>query len=197
MKRLLLNMLAGLGALLAIASLTPVDSWWAKALAKPWDDRHGDVLIVLTGDVIGDNMIGQTSYWRSVYAVLTWREGGYRRLVLSGDDLTTRLMLDFLVFQGIPRDAILLENRSANTHESAINTAGLLRTVPGQYELLTSDYHMCRAWHAFRNAGVQTTGRPFPDALKRANSLRARWGVFCDLATETAALAWYKWRGWI
>lgn len=196
-RRLLFRVLAWAGALLAIVSLTPVNSWWARALAKPWDYRRGDVLIVLAGDVLDNNFIGQTSYWRSVYAVLTWREGGYRRLVLSGDGRTTRPMLDFLVSQGIPHDDILVENQSADTHDNAVHTAILLRAVPGNYELLTSDYHMFRAWRAFRKAGVETLGQPFPDALKRTNSLPARWTVFCDLATETAKIAWYKWRGWI
>jgi uncharacterized SAM-binding protein YcdF (DUF218 family) len=188
---------AATGALLAVVSLTPVTYWWATALAKPWDYHDGDSLIVLSGDVLDDRMIGLTSYWRSMYAILTWREGGFHRLILSGTDRTTEPMRQFLVCQGINPEVIVVEGRSENTHENAIYTAELARKVPGRYVLLTSDYHMFRAWRAFRKAGLETVGRPFPDARKRVNTMSARWGVFCDLVEETTAVAYYAWQGWI
>jgi hypothetical protein len=39
--------------------------------------------------------------------------------------------------------------------------------------------------------------RPFPDALKRANSWRQRWPVFLDLVAETAKIGYYLARRWI
>jgi uncharacterized SAM-binding protein YcdF (DUF218 family) len=197
LTRFLLYCAAATGALLAFVSLTPITYWWATALAKPWDSHGGDVLIVLSGDVLDNNMIGQTSYWRSIYAVLTWKEGGFRRVILSGEGRTLDPMRQFLVCQGISPDAITVEDRSENTHQNAIHTAELARKIPGHYVLLTSDYHMFRAWRAFRKAGLETVGRPFPDARKRVNSISARWGIFCDLAQETTAVAYYAWQGWI
>jgi len=197
LNRLLVHAAAALGTLLAVVSLTPVAGWWAAGLARPWDERSGDVLIVLAGEVLDNNMIGQTSYWRSMYALMTWKQGGFRTLVVSGEDRAVGPMLDFLVCEGIPRTAIVADRQSSSTHENAVNTALLLRSLPGRYVLLTSDYHMFRAWRAFNAVGVQTIGRPFPDALKRVNSMRARWGIFCDLTAESAAIAWYKWKGWI
>jgi uncharacterized SAM-binding protein YcdF (DUF218 family) len=195
--RFLLYTTAALGTMLAIASLTPITYWWARALAHPADYRGGDVLIVLAGDVLDDNMIGQTSYWRCMYAVLTWKQGNFRKLILSGDLRTTGPMRNFLVCQGIPAEAIEIESRSLNTHENAVQTAALVRGNSGQYVLLTSDYHMFRAWRAFRKAGLETTGTPFPDAIKRGNALRARWGVFWELTAETGSVLYYQWKGWI
>jgi uncharacterized SAM-binding protein YcdF (DUF218 family) len=197
LTRFLLYSAATAGALLAVVSLTPVTFWWATALAKPWGGSGGDVLIVLSGDVLDNGMLGQTSYWRSTYAILTWKEGNFRRLILSGESRITEPMRQFLVCQGISPGAIIMEDRSESTRENAIYTAELARQIPGRYVLLTSDYHMFRAWRAFRKAGLQTTGRPFPDARKRVNSIRARWTIFCDLIQETAAVAYYAFRGWI
>jgi hypothetical protein len=39
--------LASPGALLVIVTVTPLVSWWATALAAPWDDPRGEVLIGL------------------------------------------------------------------------------------------------------------------------------------------------------
>jgi uncharacterized SAM-binding protein YcdF (DUF218 family) len=197
LSRFLLYCAASAGALLAVVSLTPITFWWATALASPWDAPDGDVLIVLSGDVLDNGMLGQTSYWRSMYAILAWREGGFRRLILSGKSRTTEPMKQFLVCQGVSPEAIVIEGRSESTHQNAIYTAELARQIPGRYVLLTSDYHMFRAWRAFRKAGLETTAWPFPDARKRVNSVRARWGIFCDLTGETAAITYYAWQRWI
>ena len=68
---------------------------------------------------------------------------------------------------------------------------------PGTKVLLTSDYHMTRAYRAFKAVGIDVLPRPFPDVIKRANSFENRWGAFIDLARETVALGYYLARGWI
>ncbi|MGH2361461.1 MAG: hypothetical protein ACRDGM_13080, partial [bacterium] len=73
--------LAGLGFLLVLVTVTPLVSWWAGALAGPWEDPTGEVLIVLGGSTLGEGVMGQNSYWRSTYAVLAWREGAFRRII--------------------------------------------------------------------------------------------------------------------
>ncbi len=193
---ILRSFLAALGAILVLITFTPVLRWWAAALAGRWGDGKGKVLIVLGGDLTSSDILGVTSYWRSVYAVFAWREGHYQTLVLSGLNLAGP-MRDFVIAYGIPRDAILIEDRSRDTHENAIFTAKLLRNDPRQKVLLTSDYHMFRASRAFRKAGLDVSPLPFPDAQKRVNSLIERWSIFCVLSTETTGVAYYGLRGWI
>lgn|SRR6185312_1550616 len=182
--------------MLVLVTFTPVLGWWAAALQGPWGDGKGKVLIVLGGDLTTSEMLGVTSYWRSVYAVFTWRAGHYETLVLSGRDLAGP-MRDFVVAYGIPRNAILTEDRSRDTHENALFTSELLRHDRRPKVLLTSDYHMFRAFHAFRKAGLEVSPLPFPDAQKRAGNRIERWSIFCLLATETARVGYYGLRGWI
>ena len=99
----------------------PVDRVWLSAIAGPWNDPKGDVLVVLGADSIPD-MIGLSSYWRAVYAVRVWREGGFRRIVLSGMRVGWQ-MQQFLVCQGVPAAAIVVEDRSRDTHGNAIEAA--------------------------------------------------------------------------
>ncbi len=188
--------LAGLGLLMLVVTLTPLDYWWATGLAGNWNDASGDVLIVLGGSMLEPNVLGLSSYWRSVYAVLAWRGGHFRTVVVSGKG-PAGPMRDFLVCQGVPAESILVENAAGSTRENALFTKRLLENVPGRKVLLTSDYHMYRARRAFEKAGLAVTPVPFPDVRKRETTLPGRWPAFLDLMRETAKIAYYRLRGWI
>jgi uncharacterized SAM-binding protein YcdF (DUF218 family) len=192
--------LAGLGLLLILVTVTPLVSWWAGVLAGPWDDPNGDVLIVLGGSLLENGLMGQSSYWRSVYALRAWRQGTFHRIVISGGPphySTAQPMRDFLESQGVPRDTIQIETQSTSTRENALRVAELLARVPGRKVLLTSDYHTFRAYHAFKKAGLEVLPRPFPDVRKRANGWAGRWPAFLDLALESIKIGYYRARGWI
>ena len=105
-------------------------------------------------------------------------------------------MRGLMVNQGIPEGIITVENAATSTRENALLVRRMLDGRDGPYVLLTSDYHMGRAWRAFRKAGVEASPLPFPDAGKRLNVMIQRWGVFLELAGETAKTAYYRIRGW-
>ena len=195
------NLLACLGGLYLTVTVTPVDRWWASALAGPWEDPKGDTLIVLAGSGLEDGTIGLNSYWRSVYAARAFPQG-FRRVVLSGGSsggstAMAYAMRDFLVAQGIAPTAIVLETNARSTHENAVEVARLLAGQPDRKILLTSDLHMFRAYRAFRKAGIDVSPRPLPDALKRYNCVLCRWDVFLDLNVESVKILYYYYRGWI
>jgi uncharacterized SAM-binding protein YcdF (DUF218 family) len=164
-------------------------------------------MIVLTGNVLGNGIIGETSYWRSAYTVMAWREGGWRQVIVSGGGGGASMpvgeaMKIFLESGGIPADAISIDSQSLSTRESALNLARILPKMPsphmpGRKILLTSDYHMFRAVRALRKTGVIVIPRPIPDATKRGGSWNLRWDVFQDLLIETSKIAYYWVRGWI
>jgi uncharacterized SAM-binding protein YcdF (DUF218 family) len=188
--------MAAVGLVWTVATVTPLDFRWATWLAGPRDDPTGDVLIVLAGSVLDDGTIGESSYWRSVYAVRAFHEGGFRTVVLCGRNAAVA-MREFLECQGVPRSAIQVENRSRSTRENALFAREVLTDEPGRKVLLTSDYHMFRAHRVFRKAGIEVLPRPFPDVRKRAGSWRARWPAFLDLVEETIKIGYYFARGWI
>jgi uncharacterized SAM-binding protein YcdF (DUF218 family) len=191
-RRAAVLVLACTGALLVIVSVTPVLQWWTDALARPWENGGGDTLIVLGSDT-SEDMVGEHSYWRCVYAVWAWRDGGFAQIVVSGPES----MRTFIVASGVPADRIRLENRSANTRENALFTASLLAQTGGRKTLMTSDYHTFRAARAFRKAGLDVITQPVPDAGKRIATWRLRWAVLIDLLEETAKIGYYQARGWI
>lgn len=189
--------LALLGLTLLVVTATPVGSWYARALAGPFNDPDGDILILLGAENANDGYIGASTYWRSVYGARAWREGHFRMIVVCGGSGIAELMRDFLVFEHVPADKIVVENRSNSTRENALFAADLLKNMPGRKVLLTSDFHMYRSFRAFQKAGVEVEPRPIPDALKRGNAWTQRWQVFVEMTTETAKIVGYRLRGWI
>jgi uncharacterized SAM-binding protein YcdF (DUF218 family) len=186
--------LAILGALVVLTLLLP-PRWYPEILAGEWRDPKGPVLIVLAADTSASGLLGESSYWRALYGVRAWREGGFKKVILSGE--AAGAMREFMIGEGIPADAIVIENRSHSTHENAEFAVPVLKQFAGPYVLMTSDYHMFRAHRAFIKAGVAVLPRPFPDAVKRMNSWRWRWTVAVELATETVKIVYYQLRGWI
>lgn len=204
--RWFLRLVAGIGVAFLLTTFTPLVFWWATALAGPWDDPKGDVLIVLTGSVLDERTIGMNSYWRAVYAAHVFLDEHFQEIIISGggEDSTSSaaLMRDFIVAQGVPAAAVRLESASRDTRQSALFVAAQLRADAPHYQnrrlvLLTSDYHLFRANRAFRLAGAGAAPRPIPDARKRAGAWLQRWTVFLELLVETAKIGYYWSRGWI
>jgi uncharacterized SAM-binding protein YcdF (DUF218 family) len=173
--------------------------WWASALSGDWRDPSGDTLVVFGNEVQPDGIIGPVSYWRTVYAVRAWREGGFQRMILCGGPSgrpVSEAMRDFVVSQGVDPRRVVLDRESTSTRENAL-AARRLAGDSVRVVLLTSDYHTFRAIRAARKAGLAAIPRPVPDLLKAAGSWRTRWGAFLELIGETVKIGYYWARGWI
>jgi uncharacterized SAM-binding protein YcdF (DUF218 family) len=192
---------AAIGFLWLAVTFTPLVFWWGTALAGPWRDPQGETLVVLSGSAMGSEIMGASTYWRCVYALLVYREGGVRQIVVSGGGEAGRpvaeIMRDYLEGNGVPRGTVVVEPRARSTRESALFLRPILQGLPGRVVLLSSDYHMFRATRAFHQAGVDVLPRPIPDARKRASSWNSRWDAFQDLLIETTRIGYYFLRGWI
>jgi uncharacterized SAM-binding protein YcdF (DUF218 family) len=197
-----------------LVHLTPLTPWVAGRMAV-WDDppaAHG-TLIVLGAEQNADGTLGIMSYWRCVYALRAWRTGQFSKLLVSGgasnhlikpDDPTTPnplqlagAMAEFLTALGVPKQDLIVEASSSSTHLNAIYSAPILRSLPGPYTLITSDFHTLRAQRCFRRAGIAVSSSPAPDILKRASDWRQRWQCSIVLAEEWVKLGYYWWKGWI
>lgn len=198
LRRGVIGLLAAAGALLGLVTLTPLVPWWTRALAGAWSETDGAVLVVLTGSDLDDGILGYSSYWRAVYAVLVWRTRRPTQIWISGggpmEVPMAESMKTFLVASGVPESLIRIEGQSRSTWESAQRMSRLLEAESRPIALLTSDYHMFRARRMFEKAGLKVSPMPIPDGLKRATRLRLRWWVFLDLVRESAAVvvAWME-----
>ena len=195
LRRTAVYVCAFLGLLMLAATFTPAVAWYARRLAGPWADPKGETMIVLGGASIRD-FPDQNTVFRCMYAVMAYREGGFKKIVVTGRGVS-RGMRNFLVAGGVPEDAVVVEDAATSTRENALNAARLLAGDRSSKVLLTSDYHMYRAVRAFRKAGLDVAPRPIPDAIKRAGNRMKRWQAFTEEAGESVKIVYYRWRGWI
>lgn len=204
--RLFQRLLMLVGALFLLVTCTPLVYWWATALAGPWDDPKGDVLIVLTGSGMEDGIIGESSYWRAIYAIRAYHAREISEILITGGASevppVAETMRKFMIGHGIPGEAIRVEVASNSTRTSGVNVERMIAAEPGHYKnrrlvLLTSDYHMYRSTKVFAKAGVQIAPRPIPDIRKRYGSVMDRCALSRDLAEETVKIVYYRLQGWI
>ena len=188
-------MLAALGFLMVLVTATPVLRYWTHALSAKWGPDDGDTLVLLGGGTIAADMLDLSSYWRAFNAIVVWRHAHFKRIVIAGRD-TAVPMRALLINQGIPVDAIVVEDQSNSTRENALFVAKMLDRQTGKIVLVSSDFHTGRAERAFQHAGLTVTSLPYPDAGKRINDWRERWSVFRVLLEETVKVVYYRVKGW-
>ena len=183
-----------IGLITVLVIATPLVSWWGRLYSGPIVRPKGDILIVLSaaGDVNGG--ISYSSFWRARYALLAWQTGGFKKIVVSGGGPG---ILNFLLSEGIPRDAIEAEWRSPSTRQSAIAVARMVQNLPGKKVLLTSDYHMYRALRVFRKCGVAVDPMPVPDVIQSTVGWTGRFPAFESMAIESVKIVYYALRGWM
>jgi len=176
--------------------LLPFSVPWTAALRANWDTNPGETLIVLGAEEVEGNLLGLHSYWRTAYSVYEWRQGQYRRIIMSGKGLATP-MRDYAIAHGVPASAIDIEDKSLTTRQQALNVAAMCKPADGRLILLTSDFHSRRAQAAFRKAGLQVYAHPVPDTAKRAGQWQQQFPIFFELALESVKTLVYRWHGWI
>jgi uncharacterized SAM-binding protein YcdF (DUF218 family) len=185
---------------------TPIFANWLNwQLASQFPQRlpQRDVVILLGGWSDG----------RIIYALQIYRVGKAPRILISGGNLPwlrakvpeAERIADLLVDLDVPRSAVILETKSLNTRENALNTAAIFKEHGWRNGLLvTSGNHMPRALAAFKKVGVDVTAAP-ADAPARPLRLDSP----LDLLPDAGALAWttsgikemiglyiYRYRGW-
>jgi uncharacterized SAM-binding protein YcdF (DUF218 family) len=161
----------------------------------PIEQPKGDVLILLSAAADDEGGISYSSYWRARQAVLAWQTGGFKKIVVSGGGGPG--IMNFLIAEGVPREAIVAEWRSTSTRENALETARLLQGMPGKRVLLTSDFHMFRAIRVFRKLGIDVTPMVAADVLHATEHWNGRFQAFQTMVVESAKIADYGVRGWI
>ncbi|UOQ76945.1 YdcF family protein [Hymenobacter sp. 5516J-16] len=108
---------------------------------------------------------------------------------------------------GVPRQHILLETRSRNTRENALNTRALLRQHPEikSIVLITSAFHLRRAMGCFREVGLNPAVFPASYYSSDRQATLTYWLIPSDeaprlwgiLLHEMVGYAVYRLRGYV
>ncbi|QIX63142.1 YdcF family protein [Hymenobacter lutimineralis] len=137
---------------------------------------------------------------RLMHTLWLYRAGRIRRIIISGGSGSLLLrkgqrteaaeLLVLLQLAGVPRSAVLLEDRSHNTRENALFTKELLARHPDikSLVLVTSAFHQRRAIGCFEQAGLPVT--PFPAAFYSVD--RSLWADYWLIPSVEALEQWTR-----
>jgi uncharacterized SAM-binding protein YcdF (DUF218 family) len=96
--------------------------------------------------------------------------------------------------QGVPSQAIVLEEKSHSTEDSAFFVSEIMRARGWQRAIVVSDaYHLWRANLLFDKAGVEAYPSP---AYDERYPLSKRAYLY-QLGREEVAVAWYYVKSWL
>lgn len=194
---------------------------WERRFApvKAGESVSADAAIVLGGAVEGPVPPGVEENLgdgvdRLLRASRLYKSGKVERILVSGGNLPwlnvpvseAEIMKNLLIEWGVPEGAILVEDKSRNTRENAVNAQRVLAAekVDGAL-LVTSALHMPRAMAVFRRAGVRVVASPtdylvvdrgqrgIMDYLPDAGALRNTTA----LLREVVGMVYYKLNGWV
>jgi uncharacterized SAM-binding protein YcdF (DUF218 family) len=204
---------------LVLVSWAPADWLFAQLLEWPYRNVRqpngpADAIVVLssyvepssdtTPFVLPDTM----TFARCRYGALLYNQWRPVPVFVSGggaskDGSYASTMAQLIEREGVPREQIVLEEKSTNTHENAAFTAELLRQRGFHTAVLVMEADgMLRAEKCFRREGIAVIPAPFrrrtlgyqvADLLPSWQAVRGNERTLHELG----GLAWYKLRGWI
>ncbi len=160
-----------------------VSLWEVPAYSHTRINAPYEVGVLLGGGInMYDEELQRPMYSQSVDRILQtiglYKEGKIKKILVSGgsglvlnqsfseSDVTKKVFLD----AGIPESDIIIENKSRNTHENAVETSKLLNelNINSTPLLITSAFHMRRSLACFNKAGLKVI--PYPTDIKSGNN---------------------------
>jgi uncharacterized SAM-binding protein YcdF (DUF218 family)/glycosyltransferase involved in cell wall biosynthesis len=183
---------------------TPFVFWTAAPLKIAAPPQPADAVVVFAGGV-GESGQAGGGYQERVAAAVDLYRARFAPAVIFSSGFRfvfheAEIMRDLAVANGVPPQAIVLEQSATNTHENVLFTAAILRQNGWRRILLVSSpYHMRRALLTWRRAAPDVTVIPTPveHSLFYLHERGPTLDQVRGIGQEYAAIVVYWWRGWI
>ncbi len=205
LPRFVAGFVAGAAALCGLAALVNSTDR-ADVLVAPLlvhdSSANADAIVVPGAGVLGPRCEPNlAALRRTLLAVRLWKERRAPLVVFTGGAPAEHgncavggVMGDLAVQLGLPREALLVEDRSHNTHENAVLTKALLAPRGVNHVLVVTDaLHVRRASACFRREGFAVE----PVSVQAMLAYGSNVGMLRMGVHEALALAWYRLRGYI
>jgi len=193
------------GIFLLVVFYTPITDWIAAPLFVRPDAGSADAIVVLAAWARVTGELNEPGLRRAIAAGRLYRAGVARTVVITGstpmgDDAGDSLTASgkFLQELGVPAAAITFENRSNDTHDSAVNMAAMARARGWKRLVLVTDAtHMRRTRAAFVHEGMTVSCEPTMMWRIGGNGPSNRLAKLGAIVHEYGGLLYYRARGWI
>jgi vancomycin permeability regulator SanA len=172
------------------ALLLPVSAIALHAGVIVWDGLHdesaaADVAVILGNEVLADGTPSPRLRARLDRGLALLRAGQVRALIVSGGRGAAGLseaavMREYLLAEGAPEAAILLDPEGTNTYKTAVNTSRLMREQGFESAVMVSQYyHITRSKLAMRRVGEAAVTGAHADFTAE---LRDPWSLLREVA---------------
>jgi uncharacterized SAM-binding protein YcdF (DUF218 family) len=152
------------------------------------------VAVVLGAQVLSGGRPSRTLEARVRHAAQLYKEGKVGLVVPTGGlgehpPSEAEVMARILREEGVPEEAVLVEDRALNTCDSVRLTAGMADTLGVKSVVVVTDpLHCVRTVAAFRRAGLMAWAAP----VYSSPMWRGKWLRRGQLIREIGALTWYR-----
>ena len=181
---------------------SPLVWWLAEPLRIVHPPQRADAVVVFAGGVGESGNAGGGAQERIGKAVALYHQGVASRLIVSSGFVFTlreaESMRAIAIANGVPADAILLEERARNTYENVAFTNRILEQHNWRrIALVSSPYHMRRALLTWHKAApqVDVIATPPEVSMFYAHGRGASLEQVRGLLQEYAAIVYYWWLG--
>ena len=198
--------------MLAIAAIiwtvficTPLSYYYGQPLRVRSRPERSDVIALMSSGAIDQRWITPDAAQRTLGALRLYREGFGHWIISSGSNPDQGLhqaenQAVWLEDAGIPRDHIVVENRSSRTYHSIVEISKLMREHGWKsVVVVTSELDIPRVRLVCQAQHVDASFLAVPE-FARPNGpfyLRQGFSAFYHASYEYAGLFLYKFKGWI
>jgi len=165
-----------------------------RLLRTPEESELTRAAVVLGTQVLPGGRPSRTLEARVRHATRLYKEGRVGLLIPTGGrgehpPSEAEVMARILREEGIPEEAVLIENRALNTWDSARLVAGMAGKFGVKSVVVVTDpLHCVRAAAAFRRVGLMAWAEP----VYSSPMWRGKWLRRGQLVREIGALTWYR-----
>jgi uncharacterized SAM-binding protein YcdF (DUF218 family) len=187
-----------------LIAFTPLTQFMLRPLTIQEEIKDADLVVVLGGGVDQGRYLTLVSSHRMVRGIQLYFEGRAQKILFSGGIAGRATVSEASVLNQearrlrVPPEDILLEKKSKNTHEQAIEVKKIVAPLQMKSILLVTSFsHMKRALLAFEQLGFKVYPAFADPHEKYVDEPLSRLSLFPKLVHEYAGIVYYKVRGWI
>ncbi len=152
--------------------------------------QHADVIVLLGSQVFPGGKLGPSLERRAQHAAVLYKRGLADNIICSGgigDNPPAEALVACgrVLELGVPREAVLYEERSHSTEENAANSVAIMREHGWQSAIIDTDgFHLLRSTLMFQRTGItvypspaQVTAGPMNPVERIVREMREAFGL--------------------
>jgi uncharacterized SAM-binding protein YcdF (DUF218 family) len=185
-------------------AFTPLTQFMLRPLTIQEEIKDADLVVVLGGGVDQGRYLTLRSSHRMVRGIQLYFEGRAKKILFSGGIVGRATVAEASVMNQearrlrVPPEDILLEKKSKNTHDQAIEVKKIAEPLQMKSILLVTSFsHMKRALMAFEQLGFKVYPAFADPYEKYTDEPLRRLSLFPKLLHEYGGIIYYRVRGWI